>query len=134
MAYKILVVDDDQDIAGIVRDRLIREGYTAVAAFDGEEALVKLKEDDPDIIILDLMMPNLNGFEVLKEIRKKYNDRWRPVIIVSAKTELESLEKCYDLEADHYLTKPCTIENVLKGVRTMISLMPVRLENTDTHR
>ena len=130
MAYKILVVDDNKDIAEVVRDRLIREGYAAIAAFDGEEALLKVKEEDPDIIILDLMMPKLNGFEVLKEVREKYNQRWRPVIVVSAKTELESLEKCYNMQADHYLTKPCSIENVLKGVRTMISLMSARLDKS----
>lgn len=130
MAYKILVVDDSVDIAETVKNRLKREGYEAVSAFDGEDALVKVKEEDPDIIILDLMMPKLNGFEVLREIREKHNERWRPVIIVSAKDEIESLEQCYNLEADHYLTKPCSIENILKGVKTMISLMSARIEKT----
>ena len=126
MAYKLLVVDDDKEIVETLSKRLIQEGYEVVVAFDGEEALVKVKETNPDVILLDLMLPKLNGFDVLKEIREKYKDKWRPIIIISAKTELELLKKCYSLEADHYLTKPCTIQKVLQGIQTMISLIPLR--------
>jgi DNA-binding response OmpR family regulator len=124
MAYKVLVVDDDEGIVELVQKALVKEGYEVVVAFDGEEALVKVREANPDVILLDLNMPKLNGFEVLKEIRQKHKDRWRPIIIVSGETELESLRECYDLEADHYLTKPCSIENILRGIETMISLIP----------
>ncbi|MDP2943945.1 MAG: response regulator [Candidatus Omnitrophota bacterium] len=126
MAYKLLVVDDDRAIVEMLKQKLLEEGYEVVVAFDGEEALLKLKEDNPDVILLDLMMPKLNGFEVLREIRQIYKDRWRPVIIISAKSDLESLRACYDLEADHYLTKPCTMDNLLRGIQTMISLIPLR--------
>lgn len=107
--------------------RLTREGYDVVVAYDGEEALTKVKADNPDIILLDLMMPKMNGFEVLKEIRTNHNDRWRPVIIISASVDLTSVKKGYDMEADHYLTKPCTLDNLLRGIRTMISLIPAHL-------
>lgn len=126
MVYKILIVDDEKDVVETLKSRLLREGYEAVVAFDGEEALVKVKEDNPDVILLDLMLPKLNGFEVLKEIREKYTDKWRPIIIISAETELESVKKSYSLEADHYLTKPCTMDNILRGIRIMISLIPLR--------
>lgn len=129
MAYKILVVDDELDILNSLSSRLTREGYEIVTALDGEEALVKVKENNPDIILLDLMLPKLNGFEVLKEIRQKYNDKWRPVIIISGQGELKSIEKGYDLEADHYLTKPCDMEDILLAIKTMISLIPVRIQN-----
>lgn len=128
MAYKLLVVDDEKDILETLKSRLIKEGYEVVVAFDGEEALVKVKEDNPDIILLDLMLPKLNGFEVLKEVREKYKDKWRPIIIISAKDELQAVHRSYRLEADHYLTKPCTMENVLKGIRIMASLIPLRKE------
>ena len=127
MAYKLLVVDDDKDIVETLQKRLLQEGYAVVVAFDGEEALVKVREDNPDIILLDLMLPKLNGFDVLKEVREKYKDKWRPVIIISAATDLDTMKKSYNLEADHYLTKPCTMENVLRGIRTMISLIPQRV-------
>jgi len=126
MAYKLLVVDDDRDIVEVLKKRLSQEGYEVAVAYDGEEALLKVKAENPDVVLLDLMMPKLNGFEVLKEIREKHKDKWRPVIIISANTELDSVKNCYSLDADHYLTKPCTIDNVLRGVSTMISLIPLR--------
>ena len=126
--YKILVVDDEKDILETLVNRLSREGYEAVCAHDGEEAILKVKSDNPDIILLDLSLPKKNGFEVLKEIREQYKDKWRPVIIISGRTELETVKQCYDLEADHYLTKPCTMEVVLRGIKTMISLIPARQE------
>ena len=128
MAYKLLLVDDEKEIVETLQPRLIREGYEVVVAYDGEEALAKVRQDNPDIILLDLMLPKLNGFQVLKEIRQKFKDKWRPVIIISAQTELETVRKSYNMEADHYLTKPCNIENVLRGIRTMISLIPARIK------
>lgn len=129
MAYKLLVVDDNKDVVETLQRRLTKEGYEVSVAYDGEEALQKVKEADPDIILLDLMMPRLNGFEVLKEVREKFKDKWRPIIIISAKDELESMQRCYGMEADHYLTKPCSIENILQGIRTMISLLSARIKD-----
>jgi two-component system response regulator VicR len=126
MAYKILVVDDDKDIVDSLKKILERQEYEVVTAYDGEEAIAKVKETNPDIILLDLVMPKKNGFESLKEIRQQCKDKWRPVIIISAKTELESVKQCYSLEADHYLTKPSTSENILRAIETMISLIPLR--------
>ncbi len=126
MAYKILVVDDEKDIVDAISKKLLQEGFDPIAAYDGEEALTKVKEISPDVIILDLTMPKLNGFEVLKRVREEYKDKWIPVIIVSASTDLESVKKSYNLEADHYLAKPCSMENIVRGINTMISLIPLR--------
>ena len=126
MAYKLLLVDDDKDIIEFLTPRLRHEGYDVVVAFDGEECLTMVKTHNPDIILLDLIMPKLDGFGVLKEIRANYNDRWRPVIIVSANSDLAAVKKSYDMEADHYLSKPCEIDTLLHGIRTMISLLPAR--------
>ncbi|MFA6216694.1 MAG: response regulator [Candidatus Omnitrophota bacterium] len=128
MAYKVLIADDDKEIVDITRSRLLREGYEVSIAYDGEEALLRAKEDNPDLILLDLTMPKLNGFEVLKEIRSTLLDKWRPVIIISAQAELETLKTCYNMEADHYLTKPCQMEDILRGIQTMLSLIPVRIQ------
>jgi DNA-binding response OmpR family regulator len=127
MKFKVLVVDDEPDVLQIVSGRLVREGFDVAGACDGEEALLKFSEFDPDLVLLDLTMPKLNGFEVLKQIREKYTDRWRPVIIISAQTELDTLHKCYNMEADHYLTKPCAIDVILRGIETMRSLIPLRV-------
>ena len=128
MAHKLLLVDDDKDIIDALKPRLQREGYDVFTAFDGEEGLKMVKDCNPDIILLDLLMPKLNGFDVLKEIRTNMNDRWRPVIIISANSDLASVKKGYDMEADHYLAKPCTIDTVLHGIKTMISLLPARIK------
>lgn len=126
--FKILVVDDEKEIVDLVSARLVREGYQVVTAFDGEDALAQIKVEDPDVIVLDLMMPKLNGLEILKQLRENPAEKWRPVIIVSANAELEAIKKCYNLEADLYLTKPCTMENLVRGVKTMISFIPMRLK------
>jgi len=126
--YKLLLVDDEKDTVWHVKERLVSNGYNVEVAYDGKEALAKVKEFDPDIVVLDLMMPGLTGFDVLTEIREKHKDKWRPVIIVSAKTELEAVKKSYSLEADHYITKPFAIDDLIKGIKIMISLIPMRLK------
>ncbi|RJO65485.1 MAG: response regulator [Candidatus Omnitrophota bacterium] len=125
MAFKVLIVDDDQEIIEYLKNILLRHDYEVISASDGEEGLRKVQEENPDVVLLDLVMPKLNGFEVLQEIRQKYKDKWRPVIIISAKTELDSVKRCYNMEADHYLTKPCKSESILRGIQTMISLIPL---------
>ena len=127
MPAKILVVDDDVTIAEFVAKGLVRAGYEAVIAHDGEEGLAKVAQESPDVVLLDLMMPKLNGFEVLAEMRKRFTDRWIPVIIISANNELDTVSQTYRMEADHYLTKPCTMENILRGVRVMLGLRAARL-------
>ena len=128
MTHRLLLVDDDREIIDALKPRLQREGYDVFTAFDGEEGLKMVKDCNPDIILLDLLMPKLNGFDVLKEIRTNMNDRWRPIIIISANADLASVKKGYDMEADHYLAKPCTIDTVLHGIKTMISLLPARIK------
>jgi DNA-binding response OmpR family regulator len=126
MAYKLLVVDDERDIVEILQDKLTREGFEVVTASDGKAALARIESDNPDIILLDLMMPELNGFEVLREVRTKYREKWRPVIIVSSKNEFESVVDCYDLEADLYLTKPCSFYDILAGIKKMTDILSLR--------
>jgi DNA-binding response OmpR family regulator len=125
--FKILIADDEKDIVEFMGKKLQQEGYATVCAYDGEEALLKVKSDNPDMIILDLTMPKLNGFEVLKQLRAVSDDKWRPVIIVSGNSELESIKKGYSLEADLYLNKPCEMEHLLRGIKTLQSFIPLRI-------
>ena len=122
---KILVADDDKDILEITAKKLKTVGYEIITAIDGEEALVKIRDEAPDIIILDLTMPKKDGFEVLQDIRKNPNvKKWQPVIILSGRRELEDMQKGYDCEADHYITKPCSFEDIKKSIELMIRLIP----------
>ena len=79
---KILVVDDEKPISDIVKFNLAKEGYEVFSAYDGEEALQKVEEIHPDLILLDLMLPKIDGLEVAKEVRKNYD---MPIIMVTAK-------------------------------------------------
>ncbi len=124
---KVLIADDEPDVREIMAKWVKNEGYEVVTAGDGAEAWEKIQKDVPDIILLDLMMPQMNGFEVLKNLRENPpTEKWQPVIIISALGELEDIKKGLDLEADHYITKPCSLDNVLKAIRIMVSLIPQR--------
>ncbi|MFC2122344.1 response regulator transcription factor [Bacteroidota bacterium] len=99
----IMVVDDDHDILRIVSRTLELEGYTVSLATGGKEALALLEECHPDLVLLDVMMPELDGFQVLELLRQRSNV---PVIMVTARCEPISLQKALILGADDYLKKP----------------------------
>jgi len=127
MSYKILVADDEDDIRVIMAKKIAQEGYEVVSAKDGEEAWKKIKSESPDIILLDLMMPKMDGLTVLKNLRENPpSKKWQPVVIISARNELADIHQGLSLEADHYLTKPCHFSDVLKAIQLMIGLIPQR--------
>ena len=124
---KILIADDEAVVLEIMAKKIASQGYTVITAKDGQEAWDKIVSATPDIIVLDLNMPKMDGWGVLSQLRQNPpTKRWQPVIIVSAQNELESFQKGVNLEADHYLSKPCQIEDVLKAIRLMLSLIPQR--------
>ncbi|VEF05423.1 response regulator YycF [Streptococcus equi] len=111
---KILIVDDEKPISDIIKFNLTKEGYDAVTAFDGKEAVAVFEEEKPDLIILDLMLPELDGLEVAKEIRKTSHI---PIIMLSAKDS--EFDKVIGLEigADDYVTKPFSNRELLARVK-----------------
>ncbi len=122
---KVLMAEDESEVLSIMSKKIAAEGYIVITANDGEEAWEKIQKESPDVIVLDLIMPKRNGLEVLRSIREKpTSGHWQPVIIVSAKRELEDLQEGYALEADHYITKPCQIEDILRSIKLMIRLIP----------
>lgn len=122
---KVLMAEDESEVLSIMSRKVAAQGYTVITASDGEEAWEKIQKESPDVIVLDLVMPGRNGFEVLRRVREQPTTaRWQPVIIVSAKRELEDLQEGYALEADHYITKPCQIEDILRSIKLMVRLIP----------
>ena len=122
---KVLMAEDEPEVLEIMSKRVSANGYTVITARDGQEAWDKIQQESPDVIVLDLVMPKQNGFEVLKRVRERPSSgRWQPVIIVSAKRELEDMKAGYELEADHYITKPCQVEDILKSIQLMARLIP----------
>ncbi len=124
---KILIADDEEVIREIMAKAIASQGYEVITACDGQEAWGKIVSLSPDIIILDLIMPKMDGWAVLSQLRKNPpTKRWQPVIIISGQGEFDSFKKGLDLEADHYLTKPCRLEDIFQAIRLMLSLIPQR--------
>lgn len=122
MAYKILVVEDELPIADILKFNLEREGYLVVNAYDGEEALQKTFLEKPDLVLLDVMIPKKDGFQVLKEIRDRSQ---LPVLMVTAKEEEVDKVLGLELGADDYITKPFSIRELLARVKANLRRMEV---------
>lgn len=126
----VLVADDEPDILAVMARRLTEAGFRVIAVADGAAASACLAGDIPDIMVLDVNMPCKNGFEVLRELRalpaSKLGGRWVPVIIVSAQGELEDMRRGFDLSADHYLVKPCKMDDLVNAVNLMTGLIPLR--------
>lgn len=114
MAQKILVVDDEKPIADILKFNLEKEGYDVVCAYDGDEAIVKADEEEPELILLDIMLPNKDGNEVCREVRKRHN---MPIIMLTAKDA--EIDKVLGLEmgADDYVTKPFSNRELIARVK-----------------
>ncbi|MBB6282981.1 response regulator YycF [Geobacillus subterraneus] len=114
MEKRILVVDDEKPIADILQFNLQKEGYEVICAYDGEEALQKVEETMPDLILLDIMLPLKDGMEVCREVRKKYD---MPIIMLTAKDS--EIDKVLGLElgADDYVTKPFSTRELLARVK-----------------
>lgn len=115
---RALVVEDEKYMNRIISKKLKIEGYSVDSCYDGEEALNYIKSTSYDIIIMDIMMPQKNGYEVLKEIRHEGNIV--PVLFLTAKDALEDRVKGLDLGADDYLVKPFHFEELMARIRVMI--------------
>lgn len=124
---KILVVDDEKPITDIEKFSLEKEGYEVEVAYDGEDALKKVEENTPDLIILDIMLPKIDGLEVAKEVRKAHN---MPIIMVTAKDS--ELDKVLGLEigADDYVTKPFSNRELVARVKANLRRQSVASENS----
>jgi Response regulators consisting of a CheY-like receiver domain and a winged-helix DNA-binding domain len=118
MRAKILVVDDDEKITSLLKRSLTFEGYDVLTAQDGRAGLQAMLETEPDLVVLDVMMPNLDGWEVCERIRKSGSKV--PILMLTAKDEVKDRVKGLDLGADDYLVKPFALEELLARVRALL--------------
>lgn len=118
---KILVVDDEPHIVNLIRLTLSGEKYEVYSAYSGKEALELAKQITPDLIILDLMMPNMDGYQVCEEIRKDKRLAELPIMILSAKSQLVDKFKSINVGADDYVVKPFDPEELLRRVKVNIN-------------
>lgn len=117
MSQRILVVDDERPIADILKFNLEKEGYTVGEAFEGGEALKRLKEDHFDLLILDVMLPGLDGYAVCREVRRFSR---LPILMLTAKDEEVDIVLGLEMGADDYLTKPFGARELLARVRALL--------------
>lgn len=117
---KILIVDDEQDIVELISYNLEKEGFKTVKAYDGEAAFRLVKTQKPDLVILDLMLPQMNGLDVCRTIRRNSETASLPIIMLTAKGD--EVDKIIGLEigADDYVTKPFSIKELIARVRTIL--------------
>lgn len=118
MSQTIMVVDDDEKITALIKRSLVFEGYAVMTASNGAEALKLILQEEPDLIILDVMMPVLDGWEVVRRIRE--GGLALPVLMLTAKDEVQDRVKGLELGADDYLVKPFALEELLARVRALL--------------
>jgi diguanylate cyclase (GGDEF)-like protein len=118
--YKILVVDDEEHIRKILKFQLEKHGYSVVTAENGEVALQHVRRESPDLMILDVMMPRLDGFEVCKQIRQNFQTSQIPIIMLTAKSDLPDRIKGLRDGANDYLIKPYSNEELLLRVKNVL--------------
>ncbi|MBU1726631.1 MAG: response regulator transcription factor [Candidatus Omnitrophica bacterium] len=120
MKEKILIVDDEKDIVRMLDYNLKKEGYRTVTAADGEDALESVKKERPDLIILDLMLPRIDGLEVCKILKKDSKTASTPVIMLTAKAQESDKIVGLELGADDYVTKPFSPREMVARIRAVL--------------
>jgi two-component system alkaline phosphatase synthesis response regulator PhoP len=116
----IMVVDDNPDIITIVRTILEGKGYNVNSAYSGAELLSSLEKDKPDLVVLDIMMPQMDGLEVLTRLKAAPETASIPVILLTAKVQYEDVLGGYKLGADYYITKPFTSTQLINGINLLL--------------
>jgi DNA-binding response OmpR family regulator len=119
MSKRILIVDDEEVIRKFLRIHLTKLGYEVTEAEDGEKAIEKIGGEKFDLIICDVMMPNKNGWEVVKEVKSTPDLSNIPIILLTAKNDDADMFKGYGLGANYYMTKPFTKDQLLYGLKLM---------------
>lgn len=120
MNKSILIVEDDPSLAELLRYNLTKEGFKAVVVEDGETAVVAVEEEDPSLVILDWMLPNLSGIEVCRQLRRKPENKNLPIIMLTARGEEADRIRGLDSGADDYVVKPFSPSELIARVRAVL--------------
>lgn len=109
---KVLLIEDEESLRNLYTRILSSRNYTVETAVDGEDALLKLPEFKPDIIVLDIVMPNYNGMELLRVLKNDEQHRKIPVVMLTALSEMKKITKCLEMGAVGYITKDSSVEDI----------------------
>ena len=116
----VLAADDDEDILALLVFRLERSGYSVLQARDGEEALERAREAKPDLAVIDVTMPKLDGFELTRRLRAEEDTRRMPIILLTARTQDADLERGFEAGADDYIRKPFSPQELSARVHAIL--------------
>ncbi|HMV05122.1 MAG TPA: response regulator [Accumulibacter sp.] len=122
MSKRILIADDEQNIVISIEFLLRREGFEVLVASDGEEALAKVRAERPDLVLLDVMMPRMNGFDVCQALRADPDLGGTRILMLTAKGRDTEVSKGLGLGADGYMTKPFSTKELLAEVRKLLGM------------
>ena len=120
MSEKVLIIDDEMHIVELLRFNLETSGYKTIYSYDGFDGFIKAKEEKPDLILLDWMLPNISGIEVLKKIRQDADLKKIPVIMLTAKNMEDDKVEGLEVGADDYITKPFSIKELLARITSVM--------------
>lgn len=120
MSEKVLIIDDEMHIVELLRFNLETSGYKTIYSYDGFDGFIKAKEEKPDLILLDWMLPNISGIEVLKKIRQDAELKKIPVIMLTAKNMEDDKVEGLEVGADDYITKPFSIKELLARITSVM--------------
>lgn len=116
----ILVVEDEAPLLTLLRYNLEKQGFRVDEAADGQEALMRVAEAPPDLVLLDWMLPALSGLEVCRQLRRRHDTRDMPIIMVTARTEDQDAVRALDIGADDYIAKPFVMDALLARIRALL--------------
>jgi len=117
---RILIIEDDKDTNDMISAILTDAGFVAISSLDGEDGLLKAEQESPDVIILDLMLPHINGLDVCRQLNSNEKTRSIPVIILTAKRELSTKLSSFVAGAKRFLTKPFEAQDLINEIRRAI--------------
>jgi len=116
----VLIVEDEAPLLTLLRYNLEKQGFRVDEAADGQEALLRVAEARPDVMLLDWMLPSLSGIEVCRQLRRRTETRDLPIIMVTARTEDQDAVRALDIGADDYIAKPFAMEHVIARIRALL--------------
>lgn len=117
---KILIVEDEAELVKALQIRLHRENFETIVASDGEEGLRKVKEENPDLIVLDIILPRMDGYSLCRSLKGDEKYKHIPVIMLTVKAQQQDIATGYKNGADLYITKPFEIQELLSSIKALI--------------
>ncbi len=128
---KLLIVDDEKDFVSTIAERLAIKGFRIVEAFNGKEGLEKAHSEKPDLILLDVVMPEMSGYDVCRKLKIESDYKETPIIMLAAKVQPNDVEFGKEMGADAYLTKPLELDTLLHKINALLRMKRIKKQKEE---